>query len=184
MSGTIVMCVGGTGSGSSLLEFLRRSMERRVKTTTFLVIKLRRRIRLDDTFMDEHVHLGALDIVRTRELTFIEQIRKNLSYFMKRRWFSRTFLADRTVMEKVILPCFLADKAASSYHLTGARTFEKAEISTGEVCHKKEDSVPFGRDTAKNPGNELSKLFLFLAVGLWRDRRHRRRCGDCFRNVP
>ena len=94
---------------------------------------------------------------------------------MKRRWFSRMYLADHAEMEKVTLPHFSADKAVSSYQLTGARTFKKPEIPRGEVCHKKEDGVPFGRDTAKNPGNELSKLSLFLAVGLWRDRRHRRR---------
>lgn len=175
MSGIIIVGIGGTGSRVSLLQCLRRAMERRTRTTRILVIRPQRRIRLDGIFMDELAHLEALDIVCTR-LTLVDQTQKNLFDFMKRRCFSRMFLADRAEMGKVALPQLSAGKTASSYHLTGIRAFEKPEISTGEVCHKKEDSVPYGRDTAKNPGNELSKLSLFLAVVLWRDRRHRRRC--------
>ena len=174
MSGIILMGIGGTGSRVSLLQYMRRAMERGTRTMTFLVTKPWSQIRRNDIFMDECVHLGALDIVRTR-LTFIEQTQKDISYFMKRRWFSRMYLADHAEMEKVTLAHFSADKAASSYQLTGARAFVKPEIFRGEVCHKKEDSAPFGKDTAKNPDNELSKRSLFLAVVLWRDRRHRRR---------
>lgn len=175
MSGTIIMGIGGTGSRVSLLQCFRRAMERRTRTTRILVTRPQRRIGRNDIFMDERAHLEALDIVRTR-LTLVDQTQKNLFDFMKRSWFSRMLLADRAEMGKVTLPQFSVNKAASSYQLTGTRAFEKLEIFTREVCHKKEDSVPYGRDTAKNPGNELSKLSLFLAVVLWRDRRHRRRC--------
>lgn len=181
MSITIITCIGGTCSGRMLAVF------RRLIEVRSLAIKPCWLTILNDTSMSEPVHLRVLDIVRKRELSSIGQIRKNISEAMKRERFLRRFLLGHAKMDKMTLPHLSADKVALPYFSTDAHAFRgvvKPEISVEAVCHKKEDSVPFWKDTAENPNSELSKPSLFLAVDLWRGKRHRRRCGADFRTVP
>lgn len=199
MSGTMVICLGEISVGRTVC-YLEPIKE-------YICVRMMRRVaKLWNVLMSDFVISSVPDIVCkeedhgsfcvnlsnlgtgernyakfyavSSEFPSIQQIYNKIFDSMKRERFAKRFIPDHTEMGRVTLPRLAADICAFSGSV-------KPEISKGSMRHKTADSATFGKVMAENPSNskELSKLSLFLALDLWRDKRHRRRCDADFRTV-